>query len=96
MTNLAPSWMSAVALLWISLALASAIPITLLVGYLNRRGKNDDRTKGIGWQFIRYTVLAIALPIVALLALNDALTEGAATIIASAIGYAFGRPGRDD
>lgn len=47
--------------------------------------------KGIGWQFIRFTVIAIALPIAALLALNNALNEAAAAIIAGALGYAFGK-----
>lgn len=90
------AWIDSHSLLLITLTLASAIPIVLWVGYLNRRGKEHERTKGIGWQFIRYTVLSIALPVVAILALNHALTEAAAAIIASAIGYAFGRPGKDD
>lgn len=46
--------------------------------------------KGIGWQFIRFTVIAAALPIVGMLALNDALTGEAATIIGAAMAYAFG------
>lgn len=47
--------------------------------------------KGIGWQFIRFAVLILALPIVGVLALNGALTGEAATIIGSALGYAFGK-----
>jgi hypothetical protein len=75
----------------VSAILASAVPGVLLVGYLNRRGNPNDKAQGIGWQFIRYTVLAIAIPVAALLALNDALTEGAAAIIAGAMGYAFAK-----
>ena len=75
----------------VSIILALAVPGVLWFGYLNRRGEGDAASKGIGWQFIRYTVLAIALPLVGILALNGALTEGAATIIAAAMGYAFGK-----
>jgi hypothetical protein len=75
----------------VSIILASSIPIVLIVGYLNRRGNPDDKAKGIGWQFIRYTVLAISIPITAILALNNALSGEAATLIAGAMGYAFGK-----
>lgn len=78
---------------WVSVILASAVPAVLIVGYFNRRGDPQQGTKGIGWQFIRYTVLSIALPIVGILALNDALTAVAATLIAGAMGYAFGKTG---
>ena len=74
--------------------LALSIPMVLWLGHLNRKGGKDGETRGIGWQFIRYTVLSIALPIVAILALNDALEGEAATIIAGALGYAFGK--KDD
>ena len=76
----------------VSAILASAIPTVLVIGYFNRRGNPNDRAKGIGWQFIRYTVLAIAIPVAAVLALNDALGEGATAIIAGAMGYAFAKP----
>ena len=65
------------------------------MGYLNRRGNRNAAHKGIGWQFIRYTVISIGLPIAGILALNDALTGEAATIIAGAMGYAFGKNGKD-
>ncbi|MCJ9428505.1 hypothetical protein [Kordiimonas marina] len=78
----------------ISCILALSVPGVLWVGYLNRRGNPNDKAKGIGWQFIRYTVLAISLPVVAILALNNALTGEAATLIAGAMGYAFGK--KDD
>jgi hypothetical protein len=80
-------------MLWVSVILALAVPGVILAGYLNRRGNEKDQRKGIGWQFIRYTVLGIALPITAILALNGALNDGAAAIIAGAIGYAFGKTG---
>ena len=75
----------------VSAILASAVPGVLIVGYLNRRGNPNDKAKGIGWQFIRYTVLAIAIPVAAVLALNGALTEGATAIIAGAMSYAFAK-----
>ena len=80
---------------WVSMILASAVPGVLIVGYLNRRGKPNDKTKGIGWQFIRYSVISIAIPVAALLALNDALSGEAVAIIAGAMGYAFGKAGND-
>ena len=45
--------------------------------------------KGIGWQVIRYSTIASALPIAGILALNNVLTGEAATIIGGALGYAF-------
>ena len=78
-------------MIWISIILALAVPGVLVVGYLNRRGNPNDKAKGIGWQFIRYTVLAIAIPITAILALINALTGEATAIIAGAMGYAFGK-----
>jgi hypothetical protein len=82
--------------IWISVILALAVPGVLIVGYLNRRDNPNDKAKGIGWQFIRYTVLSIAIPVTAILALNDALSGTAATIIAGAMGYAFGKAGKED
>ncbi len=81
---------------WVSGIIAIAVPGVILAGYLNRRGKSGDGMKGIGWQFIRYTVIGIALPIAGVLALNNALTGEAATIIAGAMGYAFGQSAKDD
>lgn len=83
-------------MIWVSVILASVVPGVLIVGFLNRQGSPDDKVKGIGWQFIRYTVLSIAIPIVGILALNDALTGEAATLIAGAMGYAFGKIPKDD
>jgi hypothetical protein len=78
----------------VSAILALAVPSVLWIGYRNRLGNPSDKRLGIGWQFIRYTVLAIAIPVTAILALNHALTGEAATIIAGAMGYAFGNAGK--
>lgn len=83
-------------MIWVSAILALTVPGVLVVGYLNRRGNPQDKAKGIGWQFIRYTVLTIAIPVVAILALNGVLTGEAATLIAGAMGYAFGKAPKDD
>ena len=74
----------------LSAILAAAVPLALVLGYCNRKQEG----KGIGWQFIRWTVLAISLPIVGVLALNDLLSGEAAALIGSAMGYAFGKDDR--
>jgi hypothetical protein len=62
------------------------------LGWLSQpQGNGAQEAKGIGWQFIRFTVIAIAVPVAGLLALNKALSPEAATIIAGALGYAFGQ-----
>lgn len=82
---------------WASIILALAVPGVLIVGYFNRRGGPNGKAKGVGWQFIRYTILAIAIPVAGVLALNGVLTgEATAAIIAGAIGYAFGKAGKDE
>lgn len=73
----------------LSVILALSVPIVLIGGLWNRSA--GDKPKGIGWQFIRYTVLAISIPVVALLALNNALPAEAATLIGTAMGFAFGK-----
>ena len=77
----------------LSAILALAVPLALILGYCNRKqGGEGQRARGIGSQFIRYTVLAIALPIVGVLALNGLLSgEVAAALIGGAVGYAFGK-----
>jgi len=72
----------------ISVILALAI-LAVIGGGLYNRSVNQ---KGIGWQFIRFTVLATSIPLVGLLALNDALSGEAATLLGAAMGYAFGKP----
>jgi len=49
--------------------LGLSVPIALVGGLWNRI-KGD---KGIGWQFIRFVVLTISLPIIAVTSLNNAL-----------------------
>lgn len=71
----------------LSMILALTVPLALILGYCNRK----QNKKGIGWQFIRYTVLAISLPIIGVLALNDLLSGEAAALIGGAMGYAFGK-----
>lgn len=80
-------------MMWVSIILALSIPLVLVIGYCNRRGSEDQKTKGIGWQFIRYNVLCISLPLVGLLAINGALTGEVATVVAGIIGFAFGKTG---
>ena len=88
-------------LFWLSALLASAVPIVLIWGFINRNTVTREtekgnvvKGKGIGWQFIRFIVLSISLPIIGLLALNNALSGEVATLIAGAMGYAFGK--KDD
>lgn len=76
-------------MLWISGILALAVLVVVVGGLWNR----TKAGKGIGWQFIRFNVISISLPICGILALNDALTGEAATVIAGAMGYAFGKSG---
>ncbi|MFN7322105.1 MAG: hypothetical protein ACK5TM_13920 [Methylobacterium sp.] len=71
----------------ISMILALSIPITIFCGLRNRQALG----KGIGWQFIRFIVLSISIPVAAILALNNCLTGEASAIIAGAMGYAFGK-----
>ncbi|MYA88056.1 MAG: hypothetical protein F4X97_06325 [Boseongicola sp. SB0662_bin_57] len=75
---------------WISLSLMFCILIFAL-GSLARVGVLTGG-KGIGWQFIRYTVLALTLPIVALLSINGKIdSQATATLIGTALGYVFGQ-----
>lgn len=71
---------------WINVLLASSVLAVIVGGLWNRKIKK----RGIGWQFIRYTVIGISIPAATLLALNDSLSGEAATILAGALGYAFG------
>ncbi|WP_417408420.1 hypothetical protein [Hoeflea sp.] len=77
---------------WIFVILALSILAVIVGGLLNRHFVK----KGIGWQFIRFNVIAIGLPIAGLLALNSALTGEAATLIAGAMGYAFAKTGETE
>lgn len=74
----------------VSVLLALAVPFIVWKALKNRERPNGAN-KGIGWQFIRYTTVAISLPIVALLAINNAFTGEVATVLAGVMGYAFGK-----
>ncbi|RYG60053.1 MAG: hypothetical protein EON60_08470 [Alphaproteobacteria bacterium] len=74
-------------MIWISFIIAISIPLVLGLGLWNRISAD----KGIGWQFMRFSVVATALPLVGVLALNGMLSGEASTIIGMAIGYAFGK-----
>lgn len=78
----------------LSVILALSV-IVVLIGAFHNRLK-QAKPKGIGWQFIRFTVLMSAIPIIALLALNDALSGEAAALIGGAMGFAFGRKDEAD
>ncbi|MEX2647988.1 MAG: hypothetical protein WD673_03130 [Alphaproteobacteria bacterium] len=83
---------------WVQPILSGALVVVMLValvGGLCNRLKGDT-PKGIGWQFIRYIVLSMALPLIGLLALNDALSSAAAALIGGAMGYAFGKKGETE
>ena len=44
------------------------------------------QSKGIGWQFIRFNAIMLALPLTAILALTETLNASSATILAGALG----------
>lgn len=69
-------------------ALASSVPIVLYFGSKNR---NEGEGRGIGWSFIRFIVIALALPIIAMLGISGTLDGNASTLLAGAMGYAFGK-----
>ena len=88
----------------ISILLAASVPIALLGGYIQRaryvrrdeQGNVVKQGLGIGWQFIRFMVLATGLPLIALLALKGLLSPELITLFASAMGFAFGKSSKDD
>lgn len=63
----------------------------LLVLWLGMKNRLQGDGRGIGWSFIRFIVIAVSLPIVGMLALNQELSGEATTLIAGALGYAFGK-----
>jgi hypothetical protein len=71
------------------LALAVIVPILAMIGRL-------IQSKGIGWQFIRFNAIIVAVPVAGILALYGLLTEGAVAIMAGVVGYAFGKNGSDE
>lgn len=85
MHQTAPEWVASIT----SVILALSIPFTIWLSLKNRQDENG--TKGIGWQFIRFTVIATSIPATALLAINDALSGEASALLAGAMAYAFGK-----
>ena len=76
----------------IALVIAVGAVIALLLGLRARM----TQQKGIGWQFIRFNAIILSLPLTAILALTNTLTASSATILAGALGYAFGKAGEDE
>ncbi len=70
----------------ISIVLAVGAAGLPIVALLTRHSQLD-------WQFIRFTVVCVALPILAIMAMGGVLTEASAAIIAGIVGYAFGHSG---
>ena len=77
---------------WLSAILASSVPIVLFLGLQNRTALG----RSPGWQFIRFSVLSISIPIIAVLALNDALSGAAVALIGGAMAYAFNKKDEKD
>ncbi len=82
-------------LFWLSVVLALSVPIILIGGFHNRLA-GKEKPRGIGWKFIRFTVVTISIPIIGVLALNNALSGEAAALLAGAMGYAFGKKSDGD
>lgn len=76
---------------WISILLAACLPLVLIGGLWSRIAAG----KGIGWQFIRFNVIAMSLPLIGLLAHKGLLTSEVSTLLAAIVGYAFGKSGED-
>ncbi len=78
----------------VPIILALVVLLVIYLSYRLRLKNQDGEVKGIGWQFIRFIVIGIALPITGILALKGVLnSEAAAAIIAGALGYTFGNYG---
>ena len=83
---------------WLSIVLALSVPI-VLIGIFHNRLKSEGKgggARGVGWKVLRFTVISISLPLVALLALNGALSSEVATLMGTALGFAFGKGAKGD
>jgi hypothetical protein len=49
--------------------------------------------KGIGWHFIRFNVVTIALPLAGILTISGNLSDGVLALISGVVGFAFGKSG---
>ena len=75
----------------VSVILAVAVLLLIIVAASSRINGKRGRFKGIGSKFIRFTVVSTSIPVVGILALNHIIPGEAATgIIGAALGYAFG------
>lgn len=70
---------------------SAALIIVSLACVIGGMWNRNKLGKGIGWQFIRYNTVAIALPLMGVLALNGVLTEAATAILSGTMGYVFGK-----
>lgn len=78
---------------FISILLALTIILSTAGGLYNR----TKLSKGIGWQFIRYSVISTSIPLLGILVLNGQVDSDSATpIIAGALAYAFGKNEQKD
>jgi hypothetical protein len=72
------------------------LALVALVGVSGALWNRNKLNKGIGWQFIRFSAIIVAIPIAGILALNGLLNEGISAILAGALGYAFGKQDGSD
>jgi hypothetical protein len=74
------------AISWVQIIVSLAIPITLIVVWLNRV-RTD---KGIGVRTVQFVAAGMVMPAVIILALNDKIGgETSAALIGAFIGYLF-------
>lgn len=66
-----------------------------LVGLIGAFWTRISQGKGLGWKFLRFTTIVVALPLAAILNLHGALSEAVVAIIAASLGYVFGKSGSE-
>jgi hypothetical protein len=72
----------------LSYIFAAAVIVIPVISLVSRMWSD----KGIGWQFIRFNVIAMSIPTIAVLALNNLLSsETISGLIGAIVGYAFAR-----
>lgn len=74
---------------WLSIILASSIPIVLIGVFHNRLAA--EKLRGLGWKIVRFSVITISIPTLGILALNNAMSSEIATLMGTAMGFAFGK-----
>lgn len=81
----------------LTIVVLSLSVIILIVSGLITRCLPWKVGKGIGWQFIRYNVVVITLPMIGLLIMTDKLDSNiGATIFTSILAYSFGKAAQKD